>query len=275
MRVRRGRVGLPQSRMMWSVGEESLGQAVAVTALAPIAGRLADQQEQQGLKAERERVEKESAERERLEREARVNNGIATSADLDQIDQEASSEIAHDPSPELARQVWVRLVASEASGPPTHDLLAVHGKGGSWSRPPRFAELSRMPAWCAPGVGRHDPNGQHDVWLDVEGSIWSPRNPRFENGGGLEHGLDKDNRGRLIDPNLTIAVPHGASLQTRRRGMYYERRIDLINGTVIDTGMEYALFNHAGGSKHADLRSAVAAILGARKSTSPLEKVDG
>ncbi|MGA8744956.1 MAG: hypothetical protein WB507_03725 [Solirubrobacterales bacterium] len=55
--------------------------------------------------------------------------------------------------------------------------------------------------------------------------------------------------------------------------MYYERRIDLIGGIVVDTKLGVA-FNDVGAGKHADLRFAVAAILRARESTSPLEEVD-
>lgn len=254
--------------------EESLGRAVAVLALQPIAERLADRHEREELEAERECAEGEAADRERAKREARISSGLATSADLDEVAEEASSEITHGPSPETVRQIWARLVASGAAGPPTHDLLAVCGSGGSRSRPPRFAELSRALAWCAPSVGRHEPEETHDVWLDAEGTIWSPRNPRWEGGGGLNYGLDKDNRGRLINPNLTIAVPHGTNFSTRRSGMYYERRIDLLDGTVVDTGREWDIFNNRGAGKHADLRSAVAAILRARESASPLEEVD-
>lgn len=270
MRVRSGRVGLPQSRMMWSMADNSLGRSVAVTALAPIAGRLVEERERAEREAEGRRAEKKAVERKRSEREARIREGVATSADLAVIREEAAVILTRDSSPGNVRQVWNRLVASGAVGDPTHDLLRVQVKGKN-SRV-TATELSRTAAWLAPDAGEWEGRtsefeqvrlNQIDAWVDRDGGVWIPSTPHPQ-GYGLLH-LERDNRGRIYGPDaLMVLLPHGASLRIKKT---WEKWSDgqVAGGIVLssETGPGPMRNRHG-------LREAVGAILEARGVGAPL-----
>ena len=238
--------------------EISLGRALALTALAPIAGGLADQREREEIEAERQRVEKATAERVRAERDGRINSGRADRADLDDLAQEASSIITHNPDPEIVGQVWTKLVASGVIGSPTHDVLGISfskgpGKanellGGDYFTA-RWSETSRKNAWLAPGAGRSTQAGDFagestDAWVDEDGTVWVPHPARVVHGG-------------------VFVVPHGTSLQARRRGLWHKRSIEFVNAILVDANLDAS--RHDPHNPTSGLRGSVMAALKARQ----------
>jgi hypothetical protein len=176
--------------------EDSLGRAVALALLRPIAVRLADQREREEAEArrqrareerdtERRRAEREAAERERAEREVRISNGFATPADLDEILKEAADALSVEGSEVDVGRVWARLVASGAVGPPTHDIVTTRYRWPATSTL-RFEELSRQPGWLVPdaqpfcfhcpGEDFEETRGLMDVWIAADGQTFRREN---------------------------------------------------------------------------------------------------
>ncbi|MGA8744955.1 MAG: hypothetical protein WB507_03720 [Solirubrobacterales bacterium] len=250
--------------------EESLGRAVAMTALAPIAERLADQQQREEREAERRRGEQKAADREHADRENRIRSGVATSVDLDEVAREAAYELARVD----ANQVWTGLIASGAAGPPTHDLLEVHVKGKKTRL--SLTELSRVPVWLAPNAGGwpDDIHGQpddawvKDVWVDGDGTVWAPCSPNPDVVSNLSMSLRgwEDIHGRIdesITPRLFV-LPHNAGLRTKKSRFAGVPWILLVDGIIIDLkaglfGGRDSRMGHI--ENRASLREAVEAIL--------------
>jgi hypothetical protein len=162
-------------------------------------------------------------------------------------------------------EAWRGLVARGVVGQATHDLITTHVRGKN-SRI-RLEEVSRTAVWRAPDAGRihhsadsdggREFNARFDVWVREDGYVFPPYLAQHSNGGGL-HVLKRDIKGRVYEPNpLLIVVPRGAAPRTRTSGMYYERRVELVEG--ITATSRFGI--HEGHGCTYDLRAAVTALL--------------
>ena len=71
------------------------------------------------------------------------------------------------------------------------------------------------------------------MWVTPDGAVWPPYLPQDKYGGGAS-AFTTDVKGRVYEPKpLWLAVGAGSQLRTRRVGMYYERRIELLDAVVL------------------------------------------
>lgn len=163
------------------------------------------------------------------------------------------------------REAWAGLVSRGVVGEPIHDLLelSVRGRNARLS----FVELSRTPVWRARDAGRRylDANSDSrtvvdhafDVWVRSDAHLFPPYWANSSNGGGL-HVLKRDLRGGVWAPDpLMLVVPVGCSPQTRTRGRYYERTVELVDGVTVTS--RYGL--HEGDGCSYGLAQAIAALV--------------
>jgi hypothetical protein len=164
--------------------EESLGRAVAVAALGPIARHETDQRERE-----------ERQEREGEELEARIEGGLSTSADLDEIVRRLAVADSRARWSESQWMAWKTLARSGALKATEMELVCVR-----FRQPPLggqiVAELWRRLAWSSDYEGDR-------WWLDIEASLWKEEKRRFvvgtDNLGDRLMGRSRNSQLRSID----------------------------------------------------------------------------